>query len=94
MMREYGDLAAEIISYVGGSQELEAARTMLEERYCGCYEDKEEWAKEMLVGSDLDELSDGLKRYFDYERYARDFELSGSIVTFQIDGEIHIFWTH
>ena len=30
--------------------------------------------------------------YVDWERYARDLELSGAVQTLEVDGVVHVFW--
>jgi len=37
------------------------------------------------------EIPDHLAMYIDYHALARDMELSGEILTIEIDGETHVF---
>jgi antirestriction protein len=78
-----------------GRDHDEALR-MIEENYQGCYDSLEDWAEQLLDDTGaFSGAPEMLKSYFDFERYARDCELSGDIMTIEGDGRtVHVFWNH
>lgn len=95
LIEEYGALAAGVISYYGGLENLEEAKTALTDNYAGSADSLEDWAAELLDGTgELESLPERLRGYFDYEAYARDIEMSGDIFTIEVDGTVHVFWNH
>lgn len=68
---------------------------MIEDNYQGCYDSLEDWAENFLdeTGA-FSGAPEVLKTYFDYERYARDAELSGDIMTIEVGHTVHVFWNH
>ena len=62
-----------------------------QDRYCGEYSSLEDYAYQYIEDTGmLDNVPDSIKRYFNYQAFGRDMDLSGDI-TF-IDG--HIFYCH
>ena len=89
-IEEHGDLGSGLIDY---AQDLDEARTMLENEYAGCYSSVEEFAEELTTTST--EIPDSLQYYIDYEKMARDMDLSGDIFTITTaHNEVHVFWAH
>ena len=42
----------------------------------------------------LDALPENIRRYFDFEAFARDAELGGDILAIEAsDGQVHVFWS-
>lgn len=75
--------------------DAERAVEMVEERYAGEYRSLEDWAESFLDDTGaLKEVPDSLRYYIDFEKWARDAELSGDIVTASVDGMVHVFWNH
>lgn len=67
------------------------------ENFSGCYSSKAEWAEEFLEstgafdgGGDRRSL-DLLRQYFDYDSYARDVELGGSLDFVEYLGDCYVF---
>ena len=89
-IEEYPALGGEILNHFGGS--LDDARKALEDHYSGCYASLAEYAQEWT--DNTSEIPDQLENYIDYERMARDFEMSGDIYTIETaHDEIHVFWS-
>ncbi|MDT0499178.1 antirestriction protein ArdA [Algiphilus sp. W345] len=87
---EHGSLGAEMVSYYGG--DLEEAREALEERYCGEYRSAADYAEDLT--EQTGDVPEHLSYYIDYERMARDMELSGDIFTIETGfEEVHVFWS-
>lgn len=92
LIEQYGELASHVIEYYGGVDDLDEAKTALEDNYAGEYDSLGDWAEELLEETGaLSELPDNLRSYFDYDSYARDAELGGDVFTFNIDGSLHVF---
>ena len=83
---EHGELGAMVYEYY---EHLEDAIEKLEDNYYGAYEDKAEFARTFT--EETQEIPDNLAFYIDYEKMARDFEYSGDINCFYLNGEYHIF---
>ncbi len=90
LIEEHGEIAAEVIAYVGGLDQLDEAREHLDDRFMGTFEDLEEWAigqlEDVLAG-----VPQFLHSYIDYQSYGRDAEMSGDIFSLESGGELHIF---
>ena len=87
----HGELGAKVIEALGSIGDAESA---LNDNYQGAFDSLTDWAEDFLAETgELSKLPDNLKRYFDYESYARDVEMSGDILTLEVGGQHHIFWT-
>ena len=86
-IEEHGDVAIAALEYVN---DLEEARSMVEDNYHGCYESEAEYAEQLY--NDCYDIPEHLASYIDYERVARDLFCDGY---FAVNGEdgIHVF-TH
>lgn len=52
-----------------------------------------DWVEEFLEETGgLDEVPENLRRYFDYESYARDMQYGGDVFTVEHEGETWVFW--
>ncbi len=91
LLVEHGPIIAALVSHVGGLVHLDEAQTMLEEQAAGIFDSLEDFAYELMTETMA--IPTELRPYIDYEKYARDLELSGEIVTLRIDRELHVFWT-
>jgi antirestriction protein len=69
---------------------------LVEERYCGEYASKEDWADQYLNDTGvLSDLPETMKWYFDYEKYARDCELNGDVIFVEMGyNSVHVFYGH
>ncbi len=82
-----------MVSYVGGPSYSQDAIVLLENGYCGSWEDRGDWAYDYLNDTGaLDAMPENLRCYFDFDSFARDCELNGDILTFDVDGRVAIFW--
>ncbi len=88
---EHGKLFAEVYTHEGN---VETAIRMLEEQYDGAYSSLADWAERFMEDTgQLQSLPANLRSYFDYEAFARDAELGGDIETFEVEGQVHVFWS-
>ena len=86
----YGCLGVEVYKYYGDLQE---ARNVLSEQYCGVYRSLADFAQELT--EETTRIPENLSYYIDYERMARDMEMSGDILTVETaHDEVHVFWNH
>ncbi len=70
--------------------DIEEATAMMSDRYLGEYESVEEYAEQLL--DDCYEIPKYLEGYIDYQKFARDLELSGDIESYELSyREVHIF---
>jgi len=91
-IEEHGDKYTGLRSYGFDHDE---AMEKLEESYQGCFDSLEDWAEQFLDDTGaFSGAPDMLKTYFDFERYARDAELSGDILEIEGDKGKHVFWNH
>ncbi len=89
-IEEHGGLGAELLDYYS---DLEEAQNAIDERYHGAYESLEDYARQFT--EDTSTIPEHLVFYIDYERMARDWEMSGDIISFELNhGEVHIFSGH
>jgi antirestriction protein len=87
---EHGQLGAELIAHTGG---IEYARATMSDGYAGCFERLADFAQELT--EDTTQIPKNLAYYIDYDRMARDMEMSGDIFTIETaHDEVHIFWNH
>lgn len=76
---------------VAADRMIKEARKMAEDSYCGCYASVADYAQELT--EETSEIPQHLASYIDYERMARDMEMSGDIITIETGfEEIHLFW--
>jgi antirestriction protein len=88
---ENPELGGELLNNFGG--DLEDARKVIEDNYCGCYKSLADYAEELTEGTT--QIPESLAYYIDYERMGRDMELGGEVYTIETGcEEIHIFWNH
>jgi antirestriction protein len=72
---------------------LEEAREAAEDSYCGCYISLADYVQELTKEST--EIPSNLAYYIDFERMARDMEMSGDIFAIAAGcHEIHVFWSN
>jgi antirestriction protein len=86
----YPDFGAELLAHFG---DLEDARLAAEESYRGCYPTLADYAQELT--EETTTIPESLIYYIDYERMARDMEMSGDIFTIETaHDKMHVFWSH
>lgn len=96
-IEEHGELVADVISHVGftGSEMVEEGVSYLEENYSGEYDSLEDYAQQYLEDTGaLNEVPESLRYYFDFEKYARDLEISGDVFTIEKNGKVHVFYNN
>lgn len=89
-VREHGLVFAEWGSeYSSWSEALE----LFDDHYGGSYDSLDDYGEQraedmgLLVGVD-----ESLVYHFDFERWARDMEMGGSITTYRVGGVLHVFY--
>jgi antirestriction protein len=86
-IHEHGALAAKLVEHFGSVDE---AREALEDRYCGVYASVADYAQE--ITEETTQIPANLQYYIDYERMARDLEMSDILAIETGFEEVHIFW--
>lgn len=90
-IEEHEEIAADLLAHFSG--DLDDARKAIEENYCGQYSSLADYAEELTEQGTT--IPDNLKYYIDYERMARDMEMSGDIYSIETaHDEVHVFWSH
>lgn len=90
-IEEHEDMAADLLTHFNG--DLDEARKAIEENYCGCYKSLADYAEELTEQSTA--IPENLKYYIDYDRMARDMDMSGDIFSIETaHDEVHIFWSN
>lgn len=70
-IEEHGAIAGKLVEYFGSVDE---ARDAMEDRYCGVYSSVADYAQE--ITEQTTQIPANLQYYIDYERMARDLEMS------------------
>jgi len=87
---EHGQLGADLIAHM---DTVELAEAVMADGYAGRYERLADFAQELT--EDTTKIPENLAYYIDYDRMARDMEMSGDIFTIETaHDEVHIFWNH
>lgn len=86
-IEEHGALGAQLYNYF---DDIYEAIKALDECYHGCYDSLADYAQELTESTT--QIPDHLQYYIDYERMARDWDLSGDIFTITTaHDEVHVF---
>ena len=85
-LKEHGDVARAALSYCS---DLDEAREMVEDRYHGSFDSKEEFAEQLY--DDRYEIPEHLQYYIDYQKIARDLFMDGYFAIEGSDYQIHVF---
>jgi antirestriction protein len=95
LINEHRGLIAHVVEHCGGLNYLDEAKRLMKEEYSGEWDSIAEWAENFLDDTgQLESIPENLRYYFDFEKYAGEFELSGDIFTIEVDGKVHVFWNH
>jgi len=90
-IQEHGKLGAALLKH--HSVDFEEAGKSIKEHYRGEYKSVANYAQELT--EQTSEVPKHLVSYIDYEKMARDMELSGDIFKIKLGFEkVHIFWNH
>lgn len=86
---EHGDLGAKLYEHFG---EIDAVREALEDHYAGVFRSVAEFAES--ITTETQTIPENISYYIDWERMARDLEIS-DILTIETGFEcVHVFWQH
>jgi len=88
-IEEHGALGGKLIAYFG---DLEEAREAISDRYAGQYTSLEDFARELT--EETTSIPQNLAFYIDYERMARDLEISDVLIIEMGFEDVHVFWSH
>lgn len=88
-LNEYPEFGGLLANYF--NNDLEEANRAATEQYQGCYSSLENYVQELT--EDTTDIPQNLAFYIDYQRMARDMEMSGDIFTIEDDGNVHVFWS-
>ena len=89
-IEENPELGTELLSHFCG--DIEEAQNALD-NYAGRYDSLADFAQDLT--EDTTEIPKHLEFYIDYERMARDMEMSGDVYTITGDDhQMHVFWNH
>ncbi|WP_044874631.1 antirestriction protein ArdA [Pseudomonas sp. LFM046] len=87
-VEEYPDVGGALLVQ---SNDLEQARKVAEEDYCGCYASLADYAQELT--EQTTSIPQHLAHYIDYRAMARDMEIGGDVFTLETGFEqVHVFW--
>lgn len=87
-IQEYPTFGAALLNHFGDICEANACA---EESYQGCFDNLAAFTQQLT--EDISNIPEHLVNYIDYERIARDYEMSGDIFTIETAyNEVHVFW--
>lgn len=90
-LNEYPDIGGILAAYF--NNDLDEANRAATDKYQGCYSSLADYAQSLT--EDTSDIPKHLENYIDYERMARDMEMSGDVFTLEGDnGKVHVFWAH
>ena len=90
---KWGELLSHVVNHCGGLGQLDEAVKKIDEDYAGEAKHLVDWTEEHLTDTgQLEKVPENLRCYIDFEKYARDLELSGDVFTVESDGKVHVFW--
>jgi len=90
-IEEYPDFGGDLLSHF--NEDIDEARRAAEESYTGCYSSLDDYARELT--EQTSDVPKHLEFYIDYDRMARDMEMSGDIFAIHsAHDEVHVFWAH
>jgi antirestriction protein len=84
---ENPDLGGELLSYL--KNDIKQDKKATEDNYQGCYDSLADYAQ--VITEDSTSIPSHLNYYIDYERMARDMEMSGDIFMIERNRSVHIF---
>lgn len=88
-IEEYPDFGAALLDHTG---DVDEARKVAEEDYCGCHRSLADYAQELT--EETSDIPSHLINYIDYEKMARDMEMSGDVFTIETAwDQVHVFWS-
>lgn len=86
---EHGEIGGKLIEHCS---DLGEARKAIEDSYAGQYSSLADFAEELT--EQTGQVPDSLRYYIDYERMARDMEISDVFVIETGFEQVHVFWSH
>jgi len=72
--------------------DIDEAKRVAEENYCGCYSSTADYAQQ--IAEETMEIPAHLSAYINYESMGHDMELNGDIFKIEVGfNEVHVFWS-
>ncbi len=84
----YGKLGCAVLSYICG--DFDEAYNMLENQYCGDFENTLAFSTELFDELYLDQIPEAVHFYIDYDSFSRDIFISDYLAIYS-DGRTHVF---
>lgn len=96
MLEEHGDaFSLWYTSQDGQNVDIEEVEEKFLEQWQGAHDSKEAFADYLLdTTGQLSEMPEFARRYFNFEAYARDLELSGDYSFVRANGQVYAFSSH
>ncbi|MFV0302493.1 MAG: antirestriction protein ArdA [Paracoccus sp. (in: a-proteobacteria)] len=85
---EHGEIGGRLVAYFG---DLDEARKAIDDSYAGAYRSLADFAEE--ITKETSQIPDFLRYYIDYDRMARDMEISDVFVIETGFEQVHVFWS-
>lgn len=73
---------------------IDKAIEYIEDNYLGIHDTLAHWAEDFLEQTSSMTLPPNLQYYFDYERYARESEINGDILSIESKDGVHVFFNN
>lgn len=86
---EHGEIGGKLVEHF---RDLADARKAIEETYAGAYRSLADFAEE--ITEETSQVPESLRYYIDYDRMARDLEISDVFVIETGFEQVHVFWNH
>lgn len=86
---EHGVIGGKLVEHF---HDLGDARRAIEDAYAGAYRSLADFAEEITEGTS--QIPENLRYYIDYDRMARDLEISDVFVIETGFEQVHVFWSH
>lgn len=86
---QHGEIGGKLVEHF---RDLGDARRAIEDAYAGAYRSLADFAEE--ITGETSQIPDTLRDYIDYERMARDLEISDVFVIETGFEQVHVFWSH
>lgn len=86
---EHGEIGGKLVEYY---RDLNDARRAIEDAYAGQFRSLADFAEELT--EETSQIPDSLRFYIDYDRIARDLEISDVFVIETGFEQVHVFWSH
>ena len=95
LLGEHGPVFGELLSHFGGLPSgMDDAKRWMQDEYHGSFSSVADYVEDFINDCYCDVmkvLPDFIRFHIDFAGIAHDMEISGDIITFEVDGEVHVF---